>query len=167
MLHSKTLFTASIVGSAGGTGQNILFYDTSTKHIRYSTVTPVGQKNTYYYEERFQQVSNTTSTPMTYLQSPSNMPAGRYFLSSTLVLGGTSRGEVRFRFLSTDTVSRSTADYHVCFLPVAHLKMPCALSGISFLNSTGSHSLQWYIQAGGSGFIIGAGLAAVYIGPNE
>ena len=160
MLARKSL-TANITSSAGGTGQNTLYYDTTTKSVKYTTVplAPI-----YNPSSAISDVISTTGNTYsgtvgvftTYLTS-AGLPPGTYFVMASYNFTGTGGGQMRVQLRNNQSTA-TFGDYGVISLQVTGITATGSTSGVSTLTVTSNFSFQFTRTTGTNVTIRGASL---------
>ena len=158
MLQEKTLF-ALINGSAGCTGQNTLYYNPSTKVVRYTTV-PLRGINAGTATSIVDTFTDTTTTGTTYVtyNTSATLPAGIYFVTVSYNYTGTGGGEMRVQ-LRNNQSGTTFGNYGVISIQQGGILAGGSSNALSTLASSSTFSFQFLRTTGSTVTIRGASLA--------
>ena len=151
MLRSKSFFS-TISDSSGCTGQNVLYYDTSTKKVQYSStpITSFALSGTNSTVTTTTNATRTSTTYLTYLTSAS-LPAGRYFVIVSFMWNWTtSNSEIRVQIsnVSTSTEFGNLAIIELNTTNMSGAGLTGSTSGISTLTNTNVFTFQFNRNSG-------------------
>lgn len=162
MLAHKSFF-ATINSSTGCTGQNTLYYNPSTKEVKYTTVAfqTINSGTNVSIVESSTSNTNSTTSMTTYMTSDS-LPAATYFVTASYNYTGTGGGQMRVELRNNQT-STSFADIGVISIQVTGILAGGSTNGITSNSSSGTVSFRFRKTTGTNVTIRGASLACFRI----